>query len=256
MSQAHFYRKSKSRDYSVIDNTFLRDKTLSLKAKGLFAYLLSLPEDWKIHVSEIVNHSSDGKCATRAAIKELIEHGYLVLERKKDGKGRYSESVYYIIEQPEAENSEDYPHTENRDSDNKTLLNTNIQNTKETNKENKENKDIKTDVLTCVSIGNNDNLMWIYQRFVEVYNSAFYDSHPQYKRLLLNRCLRQIENVLLDEGVDIDSETLDELLTAFFNMGETSTTGVNRDFHFALFAEKEMFRTLLYRYCLGDGRVN
>ena len=45
----YFIRQERERNYTVMDNTFLKDKRLSWKAKGLFAYILSLPSNWKIY---------------------------------------------------------------------------------------------------------------------------------------------------------------------------------------------------------------
>ena len=38
------FRIEKTRDYTVMSNHHLRDKSLSLKAKGLLSLMLSLPE--------------------------------------------------------------------------------------------------------------------------------------------------------------------------------------------------------------------
>lgn len=40
------FRIDKTRDYTVMANHHLRNKALSLKAKGLLSLMLSLPEDW------------------------------------------------------------------------------------------------------------------------------------------------------------------------------------------------------------------
>ena len=40
------FRIDKPRDYTVMANHHLRNKELSLKAKGLLSLMLSLPEDW------------------------------------------------------------------------------------------------------------------------------------------------------------------------------------------------------------------
>ena len=71
----------------------LKDTNLSWKAKGLLAYLLSLPDDWQIYESEIVKHAKDGIDSTRTAIKELIDAGYIERQRVRDEKGRLS-TVY------------------------------------------------------------------------------------------------------------------------------------------------------------------
>ena len=38
------YRAEKSKDYTIMSNVHLRDERLSLKAKGLLSYMLSLPD--------------------------------------------------------------------------------------------------------------------------------------------------------------------------------------------------------------------
>lgn len=130
MADTYFIRHSKERDYTVLDNTFLKDKNLSWKAKGLFAYILSLPEDWKIYMSDLQNRATDGETSLRSAIKELTERGYIKQTRLKDDKGRWASYAYVIIEKPHVENL----NVDNPDVDNPVLLNTN--NTKYLNKPN------------------------------------------------------------------------------------------------------------------------
>ena len=40
------FRVEKNKGYTVMSNHHLRNKELSLKAKGLLSQMLSLPEDW------------------------------------------------------------------------------------------------------------------------------------------------------------------------------------------------------------------
>lgn len=132
MSETKFVKTKKERNYTVLDNTFIQDASLSWKAKGLMTYLLSLPDDWEIHLSEIEKHSTDGKAALRSAINELKEHGYLMAEQKRKDN-RFAEMIYVIIENP-AENEKSLftdfqktgkQKTEKLNSENQTLQNTN-----------------------------------------------------------------------------------------------------------------------------------
>lgn len=100
MNDTTFVKEKKIKDYSVIDNTFLRDDSLSMSAKGLFAYFLFLPDDWVIYQSELANHFSNGRDAIRNATKELEAHGYLEKEPKKDEKNRFAGYKYIIHEKP------------------------------------------------------------------------------------------------------------------------------------------------------------
>jgi hypothetical protein len=63
-----------------MNNTCLQDPNMSMKAKGLYAYLMSLPEDWVLHQTELKRHFKDGRDSIRTAINELIQNGYVVLK--------------------------------------------------------------------------------------------------------------------------------------------------------------------------------
>ena len=123
-----FIKTKKEKNYTVLDNTFIKDTRLSWKAKGLMTYLLSLPDDWTIHLSEIEKHASDGKSALRTAINELKELGYLKAEQKRENN-RFAEMVYIIIENPDSPLTDfqqtENLQTENLNSENQTLQNTN-----------------------------------------------------------------------------------------------------------------------------------
>jgi hypothetical protein len=135
MGESYFQREKKERNYTTMDNTFLRDKSLSLKATGIFSYILSLPDDWKLYMSELVNHFPDGKTAIRSAINELIKHGYIERYQKKNETGKFLSVVYIIIEQPKTiENKEEKPQSGflqagNVEAENLPLLSTNRLNT-------------------------------------------------------------------------------------------------------------------------------
>jgi hypothetical protein len=96
------YRINKDKDnpYLMINKRCLDDAALSLKAKGMLTYLLSLPDDWQIYEDEIVKHHKDGKDSIKSAIKELIVAGYIVRERARDDLGRLRQYDYQVYEQP------------------------------------------------------------------------------------------------------------------------------------------------------------
>lgn len=60
-----------------MDKTCLHDKELSWKAKGIMAYMLSMPDDWTFFMSELQEHSTDGEKSFRAGFKELTDAGYV-----------------------------------------------------------------------------------------------------------------------------------------------------------------------------------
>jgi hypothetical protein len=122
MADTYFQRSKKDKDYTVMDNTFIRDSRLSWKSKGVMSYLLSLPEDWKIYISELKSHSSDGETSLRSALTELEKYGYLRRVQLKEDDGKFSGSKYEIIENPDAGKRD----TVFPDTGNQSLLSTNI----------------------------------------------------------------------------------------------------------------------------------
>ena len=70
-------------------NHHLRNKALSLKAKGLLSLMLSLPEDWDYTTRGLSCICKDGVDSIRVGIQELEANGYLVRERRRNGNGQY-----------------------------------------------------------------------------------------------------------------------------------------------------------------------
>ena len=108
----------------------LQDKNLSWKAKGLLAYLLSLPDDWKIYETELVNHATDGKDSLKSGIKELLENGYLTRESNRSKDGQFSGYDYKVFE---VSNRDGKTATENPTTENPSLLINNSTNNDLTN---------------------------------------------------------------------------------------------------------------------------
>jgi len=92
-------RVEKTSNYTIMSNHHLRDKSLSLKAKGLMSLMLSLPDDWDYSVAGLVAIVSEGETAVRGAIKELVNNGYLVRERVYEN-GRIIDWDYTLYETP------------------------------------------------------------------------------------------------------------------------------------------------------------
>ncbi|MGX4631297.1 DnaD domain protein [Carnobacterium divergens] len=94
-------RVKKETNYTIINNTGLKDEKLSLKSKGLLAYMLSLPDDWVFYEKELINHSTDGRDSVRKGLRELEEHGYLVRERARDDRGKLQGTDWLLHETPQ-----------------------------------------------------------------------------------------------------------------------------------------------------------
>jgi hypothetical protein len=84
--------------YGVVPNTVLADNSLSLRAKGLYAYLNSKPHNWQFRLDRV--ESTDGIQAVRSAMNELIERGYVERRKIYDEKHRFRGYIYILKEHP------------------------------------------------------------------------------------------------------------------------------------------------------------
>lgn len=97
---SNIIRVEKNNNYVVMNRTALNDERLSWKAKGIIAYMLSMPDDWVFYVEELVTHSTDGERAFRAGFKELQEAGYVVRKPIREGQRIKSwETIVYEVPQ-------------------------------------------------------------------------------------------------------------------------------------------------------------
>ena len=121
------FRINKNENYTVMCNYHLKEKNMSIKAKGLLSIMLSLPKDWDYSINGLVKLSKDGKDSVISTLKELEKFGYLIRTRSINEKGQFDGYDYDIYEKPYTEK----PYTENPNTGNPTQLNTIINNKKE-----------------------------------------------------------------------------------------------------------------------------
>ena len=108
------FRVERNKGYTVMSNYHLRDKSLSLKAKGLLSQILSLPEDWDYTLSGLCYINRESKDAIRTAGNELERAGYIERHQTTDESGKFSSNEYIIHEQPVSlPSSLDKPSSEN-----------------------------------------------------------------------------------------------------------------------------------------------
>ena len=93
-------RCEKKNNYTVMSNHHLRDKRLSLKARGLLSLILSLPDDWVYSLRGLTHISGESLHSVRAGIQALEAAGYVTRTQQRDARGRMAESVYTIYERP------------------------------------------------------------------------------------------------------------------------------------------------------------
>ena len=92
--------------FTQIKNEVLSNPKISWKAKGLFSYLYSKPNDWQFSTHRIKNDSTDGKDSTTMGLRELEKHGYLLRTRQGDGRMNYHITYKPCSENPTKEAQE------------------------------------------------------------------------------------------------------------------------------------------------------
>ena len=95
------FRVERNKGYTVMSNHHLRNKELSLKAKGLLSQMLSLPEDWDYTLAGLSHINRESIDAIRTAIWELEKAGYITRQQGRDEKGKMTAIEYTIYEQPQ-----------------------------------------------------------------------------------------------------------------------------------------------------------
>jgi hypothetical protein len=111
------FRVEKTRDYTVMSNYHIKDRSLSLKAKGLLSMMLSLPDEWNYSTRGLAAICKEGVDSIGTALKELEKSGYIVRNQLRDSKGKISDTEYIIYERP-IHTDDGTPHTANPDTEN------------------------------------------------------------------------------------------------------------------------------------------
>ena len=94
------FKVNKNNNYTVISNTHLKERKMTLKAKGLLTLMLSLPPDWDYSIEGLISICVEGERAINSTLNELKEFGYLRIEKllKKEFsiKSYYGKKIYWI----------------------------------------------------------------------------------------------------------------------------------------------------------------
>jgi predicted transcriptional regulator len=234
-------RVQKTENYTVMSNHHLRNKELSLKAKGLISLMLSLPPDWDYSVAGLVAICKESHTSVRSALKELEEQNYLIRERKNSEKG-YFVYEYTLYEVPEphtgkqhaAKRDAENTHTENRSQLSKEKLNTNKLNKEEVNKESIYIEELENILKEEVS---NEGLQDLYLQYIEMREGMEAPLTARGLKMLIQRCERLAhmdlelqkalveaaiinnwKNVYLPNEQDVENNTTQANLKRFYNL--------------------------------------
>lgn len=234
-------RVQKTENFTVMSNHHLRNKELSLKAKGLISLMLSLPPDWDYSVAGLVAICKESHTSVRSALKELEEQNYLIRERKNSEKG-YFVYEYTLYEVPEphtgkqhaAKRDAENTHTENRSQLSKEKLNTNKLNKEEVNKESIYIEELENILKEEVS---NESLQDLYLQYIEMREGMEAPLTARGLKMLIQRCERLAhmdlelqkalveaaiinnwKNVYLPNEQDVENNTTQANLKRFYNL--------------------------------------
>lgn len=199
----------------------MTDPNLSLKAKGLYAYLFSKPDGWIFYRDKILAENKDSKASFQSGINELINAGYVKRYQLKVKQGKFGGSVYEFIdprlilstETPQTENRYTVPQTEKPQTENqpynniyinntKGCLNNNYINTTIKEKINKKEKPKNTHFSTELSTGSGKDEILITTDFKIDTTDIFFNNLEILGKGVLNATEQHLKNHYLNEVVN------------------------------------------------------
>lgn len=191
-------RTIKNDNYTTMCNTHLRDKNLSLKAKGLLSMMLSLPDKWHYSVKGLEGICKESKNTINSVLNELEDNNYLV-RRRRYCNGKISEWEYIIFENNE-NHDEELLHLKNEDIENEDIeiqdienrdvykitkeLNTNRLNTNEYKEKNIKKESVQSVISSYTE---SKDLQDALHGFVEMRNKARKPLTARAMKLSLNK---------------------------------------------------------------------
>ena len=206
-------RANRNENYTVMSNVHLKDKRMTLKAKGLLSVVLSLPPDWDYSFAGLVAICKESETAMKSAIKELKEFGYLTITKERDEKGHF-DYVYVFNENPQTDLPVvENPVVENPPTDNPMVENVRQLNTKELNTKELNTKRVKENTLTLFeqlkdgyALG--DNLKEKIREWLQYKQ----ERKEQYKETGLKSLLKQIQNKACTYGETAVCNLIDDCM--------------------------------------------
>lgn len=173
------FRVDKTKDYTVMSNYHLREKNMSLKAKGLLSWMLSNDDEWDYSIAGIVSNCKENETSIKSTLRELQRFGYLEIKKCMPDKNIPTIHYEYLVHEQAIENLV----LENLDVDNQVLdhldvenqgqRNTNERNTKIRNKNERNTKEESISQPSFLGSANSlkkSQTKKDVDRFVELFN--------------------------------------------------------------------------------------
>ena len=92
-------------NFTIIPNDIIRNKSLSDRARFIFCYMASMPDDWKFYQGVMAKELGYTKDTLRKYIEELLETGYLNREQRRE-TGKFDSYDYTLNFTPSGKNTD------------------------------------------------------------------------------------------------------------------------------------------------------
>ncbi|MHC0433813.1 helix-turn-helix domain-containing protein [Streptomyces sp. O3] len=103
-------RSARTRCFTVLGNEVLRDRRLSFTARGLLAYLLSLPDGAREDVRTLADKNPGlGRRGVAKALDELVECGYYVRHTVRDADSGQVRTETHVFDAPQTDGGAPLP---------------------------------------------------------------------------------------------------------------------------------------------------
>lgn len=191
-------KKEIKSDFTVVHNKFLRDKKLSINARGLLMTMLSMSNNWNFSIKGLASILPDGERKIASTLKELEENGYLIRKRKYE-KGKIADWEYIFSDEPMHSNVP-VENVENFKSS--THQNLHLQNV---NVENVDVQESGTKEIPYKKISSDEKSIYQSERATGQNKKVFNISeNSEYSKTYKNACMQISKNELLNDGYSKD----------------------------------------------------
>lgn len=211
----------KNDNYTHISNFCAREKDLSLKAKGIYYIVMSLPDDWDFSIRGLCAITKEGKHSVYSAIDELKKHGYCSVNVERDNNHRIIGNNYTFYGEPSATQQHDSQpcsnnqDAENQDTGNRTQINE--ENNKDIEENSKEKEILKEKTDDDVFV---DNIYAMYPAKCPIRNTSLgkcSKDKDRIRKLLKTYSKEDIEKVVTHEVDEKLGKSMMQNFSTFLN---------------------------------------
>lgn len=228
------FKVNKNNNYTVISNTHLKERKMTLKAKGLLTLMLSLPPDWDYSIEGLIFICVEGERAINSTLNELKEFGYLRIEKLPPRKGKNQfEYIYNIYEKPLKK--------EERQLKNVEVQNVGLQNVKLQSEAVQNQGQLNTNTLSTKEL--NTKLLNTYSLFMEKWNELAKECELSLIKSFTENRRKKLSELLEKFTQEEILETMFKIKNINFLLGRTDKS--NWKISFDDFLNEEKFIKIL-----------